>query len=128
MKVLLDEMVPAGVADLLPSHDVTAVHAAGFSGLKNGELITCAAAAGYEVLVTADRSMPAQQDIPASGIALVLVPGNRLAEISPRADEVRAAVQSAVPGTVTRSNNPTDRCSGESPARSSGASSGTENL
>lgn len=106
MKVLLDEMLPAGVADLLPSHDVTTVHAAGFSGLKNGELINRAAAAGYEVLVTADRSMPAQQDIPASGIALVLVPGNRLAEIGPRADEVRAAVQSAVPGTVTRLEQP----------------------
>lgn len=36
MKVLLDEMLPAGVADLLPGHAVTTVKAAGFTGLKKG--------------------------------------------------------------------------------------------
>jgi len=30
VKVLLDEMLPAGVAGLLPGHDVTAVQQAGF--------------------------------------------------------------------------------------------------
>lgn len=106
MKILLDEMLPAGVADLLPSHAVTTVKAAGFTGLKNGELIRGAAAAGYEVLITADRSLPAQQNIPASGVALVLVPGNRMADISPRADEIEAALQAAKPGTVTRLRRP----------------------
>ena len=35
MKVLLDEMLPAGVAGLLPGHDVTTVQQAGFKGLTN---------------------------------------------------------------------------------------------
>ena len=78
MKVLLDEMLPVGVADLLPGHAVTTVNAGGYTGLKNGELIRRATADGYDVLVTADRNMPAQQNIRASGIAVVLVPGNRL--------------------------------------------------
>jgi hypothetical protein len=82
------------------------VKAAEFTELKNGELIRGAAAAGYQVLVTADRNMPAQQNIPASGVALVLVPGNRMADIGPRAAEIQTAVQAAKPGTVTRLQRP----------------------
>ena len=84
------------------------VKAAELTGLKNGELIRGAAAAGHQVLVTADRNMPAQQNIPASGVALalVLVPGNRMADIGPRAAEIQTAVQAAKPGTVTRLQRP----------------------
>ncbi len=106
MKVLLDEMLPVGVADLLPDHQVVTVKDAGYTGLKNGELIRRATAAGFDVLVTADRNMPEQQNIRASGIALVLVPGSRLAEIARSAAAVDAAVRGAQPGTVTRVSPP----------------------
>ncbi len=42
MKLFLDEMLPAGVADLLPGHDVTTVQQAGIKGLTNGELMRTA--------------------------------------------------------------------------------------
>jgi len=77
VKVLLDEMLPAGVAELLTAHEVSTVKQAGFTGLDNGELIRRAIASGYEVLVTADRHLPAQQNMRAAGIAVVLVPGSR---------------------------------------------------
>lgn len=102
MKVLLDEMLPIGVAQLLPDHDVTTVKAAGFAGLKNGELLRRAAASGYDVLLTADRNLPGQQNIRATPIAVVLVPGNRLAEIAPRSREIDEAVRIARRGTVAR--------------------------
>lgn len=54
MRVLLDEMLPAGVAGLLPDHEVTTVQQAGFKGLENSVLLRLAAASGYEVLLTAD--------------------------------------------------------------------------
>jgi hypothetical protein len=38
VKVLLDEMLPAGVAGLLPEHEVVSVQRAGYKGLKNDEL------------------------------------------------------------------------------------------
>ncbi len=102
MKVLLDEMLPAGVAAILPKHDVTTVKSAGYAGLLNGDLIRAAAAAGFRVLVTADRSMPAQQNILTSGIAVVLVPGNRVSDIEPYAESIQEAIARARPGTVTR--------------------------
>ena len=45
MKILLDEMLPAGVAGLLPEHEVVTVQQAGYKGLTNGELLSRASAA-----------------------------------------------------------------------------------
>ena len=102
MRVLLDEMLPVGVAQLPPGHDVTTVKAAGFTGLNNGELVRRAAAAGSDVPLTADRNLPEQQNIGATRLAVVLVPGNRVVEIEPRSSEIDEAVRVARPGTVTR--------------------------
>ncbi len=102
MKVLLDEMLPAGVAGLLPGHEVTTVQLAGFKGLGNGALLRRAVEHGYDVLVTADRNLPAQQNIIVSGIALVLVRGSRMPDIEGQAGKIAAAVASAGPGTVHR--------------------------
>ena len=102
MKVLLDEMLPVAVASLLPERRVTTVKAAGYTGLLNGELMRRAVADGYDVLVTADRNLPAQQNVTASGIAVVLVRGSRMADIEPQAARIGAAVAEVRPGTVTR--------------------------
>ena len=108
MRVLLDEMLPAGLADLLSDHEVTTVNRAGFTGLDNGELIRRAIGAGYEVPVTADRGLPAQRNIAASGMAVVLVPGSRLTELRDRADEISRAIADTRPGKVTRLPRVTD--------------------
>ena len=102
MKILLDEMLPAGVAGLLPEHEVVTVQQAGYKGLTNGELLRRASAAGYAVLLTADRNLPAQQNIKAAGIAVVLVRGSRIPEVAAQSNALRAAIASAQSGTVTR--------------------------
>jgi hypothetical protein len=102
VKVLLDEMLPVGVARLLPGHDVTTVQQAGFKGLANGILLQHAVSGGYDVLLTADRSLPAQQNIVSSGIAIVLVRGSRMADIAVQAEAILAAVAAAEPGPIIR--------------------------
>jgi predicted nuclease of predicted toxin-antitoxin system len=102
MKVLLDEMLPAGVADLLPDHEVVTVQDAGYKGLKNGELLRRAANDGFDVLLTADRNLPAQQNIPAGRVAVVLVRGSKTSEVAAQADAVNTAIAGSAPGTVTR--------------------------
>lgn len=52
-------MLPVGVAQLLPEHDVTTAKAAGYAGLTNGELIRRAEEDGFAVVLTADRNLPA---------------------------------------------------------------------
>lgn len=102
MNVLLDEMLDVGLAKLLPGHRVRTVKQAGFTGLDNGELIRRAIVSGYSVLVTADRGLPAQRNIAASGICVVLVPGSKLAEIAPLADKIARAIREASAGSVVR--------------------------
>jgi hypothetical protein len=102
VKVLLDEMMPAGLTEFLPGHQLSTAKRAGFTGLDNGELISRAIAAGYTVLVTADRGLPAQRNVAASGICVVLVPGSRLAEIAPFAREIDRAIREASAGSVVR--------------------------
>jgi hypothetical protein len=90
------------VAGLLPDHEVTTVQQAGFKGLKNGVLLRQVAVGGYGALLTADRNLPAQQNIAASGISVVLMRGSRMAEVEGQAAKIQAAVAGAQPGTVTR--------------------------
>jgi hypothetical protein len=103
VKVVLDEMLPAAVSGLLSGHAVATVKAAGYTGLSNGELLRRAAARdGFDVLVTADRNLPAQQNVPAGSLAIVLLSGSRMADIEPQATRIRRAVAGARPGTVKR--------------------------
>jgi len=102
VRVLLDEMLPAGVADLLPAHDVTTVQAAGFKGLNNGMLLRAAVEARYDVLVTADRNLDAQQNIAFIGIAIVLVRGSRMQDVASQTEHLQTAVSHATHGTMTR--------------------------
>jgi len=102
VKVVLDEMLPAAIAGLLSGHDVATAKVAGYTGLSNGDLLRRAAADGFAVLVTADRNLPAQQNVPAGTVAVVLVRGSRMVDIEPQATRIRAAVAGARPGTVTR--------------------------
>lgn len=58
MRVLLDEMLPAGVTGLIDGHEVVTVQQAGFKGLTNGGLLRGAVADGFDVPITADRNLP----------------------------------------------------------------------
>ena len=56
MFVLFDNGTPRTLARyLIDNHTVTEARARGWQGLGNGELLTEAEAAGFEVLITTDR-------------------------------------------------------------------------
>ena len=70
MKVVLDECLPTRLARELPGHEVTTVPAAGFAGLVNGKLLR-RIAGNYEVFVTIDGNLTAQQNTKPGQIAVV---------------------------------------------------------
>jgi hypothetical protein len=57
MRVLFDNGTPRGVAGALSGHVVGEARTRGWDTLRNGELLDAAEAAGFDVLVTTDRSM-----------------------------------------------------------------------
>ena len=63
MKILLDECVTKHLKVYLPLHEVSTVSEQGWSGFKNGELMTIASTAGFDVLLTIDKNVQHQQSL-----------------------------------------------------------------
>ena len=78
MKVLLDEMLPIGVRELVPGHEVSTAGYAGLAGLPNGELIRRAVEASFDVIVTLDRGIPQQQNVRRHGYMTIEIPDSML--------------------------------------------------
>lgn len=73
MKILLDECVTKKAKRLLDGFEVYTVPEMGFSGLKNGKLLTEAEAAGFDVLLTIDKNMDYQQNISKYALTIVVL-------------------------------------------------------
>lgn len=101
-RVLCDESVPHDVASAVVGHEVATVQGLGWAGAKNGALLRAAREAGYEVLVTVDRNMEYQQNIPASGLALVVIRARstRVPDLLPAVPALLAALPDVAAGTV----------------------------
>ena len=100
MRILLDECVPRPLRREFPAHDVRTVRDMGWSGKKNGELLALMAGAGFEVLLTVDRSLRHQQDLAAAGVAVVVMvaASNRLVDLIPVVPAAETALASVQPG------------------------------
>src|SRR5258708_8153552 len=62
MRILLDESLPKELRDELASHEVMTVRESGWSGRKNGELLS-GAADQFDVVMTADQNLQFQQNL-----------------------------------------------------------------
>jgi hypothetical protein len=102
MLVLFDNGTPRTLARyLIDHHTVTEARARGWDELGNGELLTVAEAAGFEVLVTTDRNIRYQQNLTNRKIAVVVLGKGRWSVIKARVAQVVAAVNAASPGSYT---------------------------
>lgn len=63
MLILLDEQLPRQLAPFLKGHEARTVQQQGWAGLKNGELLREASAAGFQVFLTADQNIEFQQNL-----------------------------------------------------------------
>ena len=63
MRVLLDECVSEVLRNYLAGHECQTARYAGFAGLENGQLLTAAEAAKFDVLLTVDRGFEYQQNL-----------------------------------------------------------------
>jgi hypothetical protein len=98
VKVILDENVPVQVRDFLADHQVTTVQREGWSGVKNGELLSLIDEV-FDVMVLADKSLRYQQNLTGRKIAFVELPTNKLRILEGMASKILSAVNHAVPGS-----------------------------
>jgi|SRR5882724_8737562 len=99
MLILFDHSVPAPLRDYLTKHSVTEAVERGWDRLSNGDLLTAAEAAGFDVLLTADNSLSYQQNLKNRKIAIVVLTGNRWRMVQRTIRKISAAVDGAEPGS-----------------------------
>lgn len=99
MKVLFDNNVPAPLRHRLLGHEIHTARQMGWHELKNGELLTTAEAAGFEVMVTGDKNLSYQQNLTGRNLALVVLPTISWKTLQQDTAPVTAAVDKATPGS-----------------------------
>jgi hypothetical protein len=73
----------------------------GWSGIKNGELLSLAEVE-FDVFITVDRNLSFQQNLPKFNIAILVLraPSNRLADLKPLAPKVLSILSTLTKGRV----------------------------
>ena len=103
MRLLLDENLDWRLRRDLAGHQVESVPLIGWAGIENGELLSKAVEAGFDVLMTMDSNMVHQQNIGQYAISVVALraQSNRLANTRPLMPALLALLPNIKPGTVT---------------------------
>lgn len=93
--------IPRGLGRVLKAHTVVEARARGWERCKNGDLLNAAEAAGFDVLVTSDKSIRYQQNLTGRKIALVVLSQGRWRLVRQRLEAIAAAVDAATAGSYT---------------------------
>jgi len=73
MRILFDHGTPAPLIPFLEGHTVTKAKDEGWDKLSNGDLLKAAEQAGFDLLLTTDKNMAAQQNMKGRTIAIVVL-------------------------------------------------------
>jgi predicted nuclease of predicted toxin-antitoxin system len=103
MRILLDEDAPYRLAATLAGHEVTTVQRRGWSGTKNGRLLTLAAAE-FDVFVTMDSNLEFQQILSALPISVLVVTtvSNRMEHLMPAVPAILRALEDLAPRSLRK--------------------------
>ena len=103
MRILLDEPVPRRLGALLVGHEATTVPRSGWAGIRNGNLLTLAAAK-FDVFLTTDQNLEFQQNLSALPIAVLVVvaQSNRMKDIGPLVPDILKALNHLQPKSLRR--------------------------
>jgi predicted nuclease of predicted toxin-antitoxin system len=99
MRILCDHGVPAPLIPFLVGHTVTKAKDAGWDRLANGELLSAAEAAHFDVLVTTDKNMRYQQSLAGRKIAVVILGQQQWPDVKPHVQSVIGAIEAATQGS-----------------------------
>ncbi|MBM3760982.1 MAG: hypothetical protein FJW36_12130 [Acidobacteria bacterium] len=100
MKVLLDENLPHRLRNALEGHEVFTVRYQGWSGLKNGGLLSVAEAEGFAVFLTGDQTLSFEQNLGSRTIAVVVLTAIEWHMLRGSVGEIQEVIGAAQPGSL----------------------------
>lgn len=83
---------------LLAPHKTATVGYLGWAGIKNGNLLDAAEAAGFDVLLTGDQSLAREQDLSGRKIAVVAVTAISFTMVKAGISKIMVAIEAATRG------------------------------
>lgn len=101
MKILFDQGTPSPLRKHPLDSEVTAAARLGWSDLSNGDLITAAEEAGFDVLVTTDRNLKYQQNLSNRKIAIAVILQPAWPILKERAADVAKCIVGLKSGSYT---------------------------
>jgi predicted nuclease of predicted toxin-antitoxin system len=103
MRLLLDESVPATLRHYLPGHSVKTVSEKGWVGMKNGALLS-RAAAEFDALITVDKNLQYQQNLKTLPLTVVVLDthSNALNGLLPIVGNLMSALANVSPCSIVR--------------------------
>jgi predicted nuclease of predicted toxin-antitoxin system len=103
MRLLIDESIPVRLRRYLPDHAVKTVVEMGWSGMRNGALLT-RASRQFNAFITVDKNLPFQQNLQQLPIAVIVLEAhsNELGVLVSFVPNLLQALLSLAPGTLVR--------------------------
>jgi len=104
MRVLIETNVSMSDSGTLCQHDCQTARYAGLAGLKNGDLLTAAESAKFDVFLTVDQGIEYQQNLTDRNIAIIIfrTKSNRLKDLLPHVPACLVHIESIQPGQIVR--------------------------
>lgn len=102
MRLLLDHCVDRRLAAHFRGHTIQTTFEMGWEQLQNGRLLAAAAAAGFDAVITTDRSIKHQQNLEVLPIAVIVLKAvtNKVSDLVTMMPLVEAALQTLPPRTL----------------------------
>jgi len=101
MLVLFDQATPVPIRLYPVGHEVRTAAQQGWDTLKNGELLTAAEDAGFDLVLTTDKNMRYQQNLANRKIAVVVLGLQQWPSLRPHVERIVEAINAATPGAYT---------------------------
>jgi hypothetical protein len=99
MRILFDQATPVPIRSYLEGHIVRTAAQQGWDRLRNGDLLTAAEGAGFDLLLTTDKNIRYQQNLAGRKIAIVVLGQQQWPRLRPNVQRIIDAVNASTPGS-----------------------------
>jgi hypothetical protein len=106
MLIIFDQATPVPIRPYLEGHTVRTAAQQGWDKLRNGDLLTAAEKAGFDLLLTTDKNIRFQQNLAGRKIAVVVLGQQQWPRLRPHIQRVIEAVNAATPGSFAEVDIP----------------------
>lgn len=99
MRILFDQGTPVPLRHFLSEHEVTTAFELGWAQLQNGDLLSAAENAGFEIFITTDKNLQYQQNLTARVISIIVLGATSWPRIQKITPAILTTVSQAKPNS-----------------------------